>query len=116
VGKIYNRYFEGVNMQPVVQWFDIGGSLKLEDDVNSHDVVRQLMGIQGLMEKTRALGLTENEPDAVRASAGEFILEGLYAQRKISRSEERGFVAEERKRPAAEPDESPRARQKRQFN
>ena len=29
------------------------------------------------MEKTRALGLTANEPDAVRASAGEFILEGL---------------------------------------
>src|SRR5579863_1195802 len=116
VGKTYNRYFEGVNMQPVVQWFDIGGNLKLEEDVNSADVVRQLNGIQGLMEKTRALGLTPNEPDAVRASAGEFILEGLYAHRKISRSEERGFTAEERKRPAPEPDESPRARQRRQFN
>jgi magnesium chelatase subunit I len=116
VGKVYNRYFEGVNMQPVVQWFDIGGNLKLEEDVNSVDVVRQLNGIQGLMEKTRALGLKANEPDAVRASAGEFILEGLYAQRKISRSEERGFTAEERKRPVQEPEESPRARQRRQFN
>ena len=26
VGKVFNRYFEGVNMQPVVQWFDIGGN------------------------------------------------------------------------------------------
>jgi len=103
-------------MQPVVQWFDLGGSLKLEEDVNSEDVARQLNGIQGLMEKTRALGLTENEPDAVRASAGEFILEGLHAHRKISRSEERGFTAEERKRPAQEPEESPKARQRRQFN
>jgi magnesium chelatase subunit I len=116
VGKVYNRYFEGVNMQPVVQWFDIGGNLKLEEDVNSADVVRQLGGIQGLMEKTRALGLTANEPDAVRASAGEFILEGLYAQRKISRSEERGFTAEERKRQVQDPEENPRARQRRQFN
>ena len=116
VGKVFNRYFEGVNMQPVVQWFDIGGNLKLEEDVNSADVVEQLNGIQGLMEKTRALGLTTNEPDAVRASAGEFILEGLYAHRKISRSEERGFTAEERKRPAQEPEENPRARQRRQFN
>ena len=116
VGKVYNRYFEGVNMQPVVQWFDIGGNLKLEEDVKSVDVIHQLNGIQGLMEKTRALGLTANEPDAVRASAGEFILEGLYAHRKISRSEERGFTAEERKRAAPEPDESPRARQRRQFN
>jgi magnesium chelatase subunit I len=116
VGKVYNRYFEGVNMQPVVQWFDIGGTLKLSEDVSSPEVVRQLNGIQGLMEKTRALGLTANEPDAVRGSAGEFILEGLYAHRKISRSEERGFAAEERKRAAPEPEENPRARQRRQFN
>jgi len=116
VGKVYNRYFEGVNMQPVVQWFDIGGHLKLSEDVSAAEVVRQLNGIQGLMEKTRALGLTPNEPDAVRASAGEFILEGLHAQRKISRSEERGFAAEERKRPAQESEETPKARQRRQFN
>jgi magnesium chelatase subunit I len=57
-----------------------------------------LAGIQGLMEKLKALGLGANEPDAVRASAAEFVLEGLYAHRRISRSEERGFTAEERKR------------------
>ena len=68
------------------------------------------------MEKTRALGLTANEPAEVRASAGEFILEGLYAHRRISRSEERGFAAEERKRPVAEAEETPRQRQRRQFN
>jgi magnesium chelatase subunit I len=80
--------------------------------------VKQLNSIQGLMEKTRALGLTANEPAAVRASAGEFILEGLYAQRKISRSEERGYAAEERKRPLQEAaaEENPRTRQRRQFN
>jgi magnesium chelatase subunit I len=121
VGKIFDRYFEGVNMKPVVQWFDIGGNLKLGADVDSASLVRQLAGIQGLMEKTGALGLSENEEDEVRASAGEFILEGLHAHRRISRSEERGFVSEERKGPRqreqAEPDdEMPRPRPKRQFN
>jgi magnesium chelatase subunit I len=116
VGKVFDRYFEGVNMQPVVQWFDLGGNLKLSEDVRSSDVARQLNSIQGLMEKTGALGLTSNEPDAVRTSAGEFVLEGLYAHRRISRSEERGFTAEERKRPAQEPEENPRARARRQFN
>jgi magnesium chelatase subunit I len=115
VGKVYDRYFEGVNMQPIVQWFDIGGSLKLSADADSAEMVRELNSIQGLMEKTRALGLTSNEPDEVRASAGEFILEGLHAHRRISRSEERGFAAEERKKPA-DPEESPRTRQRRQFN
>jgi magnesium chelatase subunit I len=54
------------------------------------------------MEKVKTLGLSANEPDAVRASAAEFILEGLHAQRRISRSEERGFAAEDKRR------ESPR--------
>jgi magnesium chelatase subunit I len=116
VGKTFDRYFEGLNMQAVVQWFDLGGSLKLGADVDAAEMVQQLGAIQGLMEKTGALGLGSNEPDEVRASAGEFILEGLHAHRRISRSEERGFAAEERKRTPAEPDESPRQRPRRQFN
>ena len=116
VGKVFDRYFEGVNMQPIVQWFDLGGNLKLSDDLASPEMATQLNSIQGLMEKTRALGLTSNEPDAVRASAGEFVLEGLYAHRRISRNEERGFSAEERRRATPEPEENPRARQRRQFN
>ena len=46
-----------------------------------------------------------HEPDALRISAAEFILEGLYAHRRISRSEERGFAAEEKKREGIGKDE-----------
>ncbi len=124
VAKVFNRYFEGVNMQGVVQWFDLGGTLRLEEDADSAGMVRQLNAIQGLMEKTRAVGLTANEPDAVRAAAGEFILEGLHALRRIGRTAEQGF-ATEIKRPAADaraagagsdPEEPPKSRQRRQFN
>ena len=48
------------------------------------------------MENTGKLGLGESESDAVRASAAEFILEGLYAHRRISRNEEQAFAAAER--------------------
>jgi magnesium chelatase subunit I len=120
VGKIYNKYFEGVNTSNIIQWFDLGGTLKLDESVNAQQMVRQLGGIQGLMEKTRALGLGVNEPDELRASAAEFILEGLYAHRRISRSEERGFTAEERKAPRESREEpgsggTPRP-PRRQFN
>ncbi|HLK46740.1 MAG TPA: hypothetical protein VKT49_01320 [Bryobacteraceae bacterium] len=98
VGKVYSQYFEGANMSQVIQWFDLGGSLKLDENVDSANMVKQLTGIQGLMEKLKALGLSANEPDAVRASAAEFILEGLHAHRRISRSEERGFAAEDKRR------------------
>jgi magnesium chelatase subunit I len=98
VGKVYDHYFDGANVSPIVQWFDLGGSLKLDEHLDSATMVRQLSGIQGLMEKVKALGLSANEPDAVRASAAEFVLEGLHAHRRISRNEERGFAAGEKKR------------------
>ncbi len=117
VGKIYDRYLEGANMSQVIQWFDLGGSLKLDESVPSETMVRQLNGIQGLMEKTKSLGLTPNEPDAVRASAGEFILEGLYAHRRIGRTEERGFSAEEKRREHKEESKGgERPNYRRQYN
>jgi magnesium chelatase subunit I len=123
VGKVFDRYFEGVNLNSIVQWFDLGGSLQLGETVNSESMVRQLEGIQGLMEKTRALGLTPNEPDAVRASAAEFVLEGLYAHRRISRTEERTFAAEEKRanpqrerRDDRDDRERERERRRKQFN
>ena len=98
VGKVFTGYFEGENMANVVQWFELGGSLKLEETAPSSEMVKELSGIQGLMEKTGTLGLAVSEPDAVRAAAGEFVLEGLYAHRRISRNEEVGFLAEPRRR------------------
>ena len=81
------------------------------------EMLRQLGAIQGLLEKVRALGLGANEPDAVRVSAAEFILEGLYAHRRISRSEERGFSGEEKKRDTVKEEESKRPGYRRpQFN
>ena len=85
-------------------------------------MVRQLSGIQGLMEKTRALGLGANEPDELRASAAEFILEGLYAHKRICRSEERTFTAGEkqprREKPNVREEDEERdlRRQRRPFN
>lgn len=118
VGKIYSNYYEGESMAQIIQWFDLGGSLKLDDRATSADMVRQLGGIQGLMEKVKPLGLSANEPDAVRASAAEFILEGLHAHKRISRNEERGFTAEERKRPESTREEGvgQRPNFRRQYN
>jgi magnesium chelatase subunit I len=117
VGKIYDKHFENTNVAQIVQWFDLGGSLKLEDNVDSATLLKRLNGIQGLLEKTKALGVSGNDPDAVKASAAEFLLEGLYAHRRISRSEERGFTAEEKKRETPGREEGgPRQSFRRQYN
>ena len=118
VGKVYTSHFDGVNVSQIVQWFELGGSLKLDESLDSSAMAAQLTNIQGLMEKTGALGLGASEPDALRASAAEFILEGLYAHRRISRNEEIGFTAGERKREAAagEREEGRPRPPRRQFN
>lgn len=96
VGKVFHTYLEGTNLRQVTQWFELGGSLRLEDEMPASQMVSELSQIQDLLQFTKKLGLSESESDAMRASAGEFILEGLYAQKRISRNEELAFVAGER--------------------
>jgi magnesium chelatase subunit I len=100
VARVYHQRFDGVNTREIVQYFNLGGTLRLNADSPAADVLAALNTINGLMEKTRHLGLSANEPDAARAAAGEFILEGLYALKRIGRSEDAGFTSGE-PRPAA---------------
>jgi magnesium chelatase subunit I len=89
----------------------------MKAEISSRDALRQLQAINGLMEKTAALGVGPGEEDAGRVAAAEFVLEGLYAHRRISRNEEVGFTADERRREAATAEEEPRrSKQRRQFN
>lgn len=96
VGEIFDRYFDHVDFQPVIQWFDAGGTLKLSDMFAASASVQELKKIPGLLSHLPALGIASTADPGLIASAGEFILEGLYARRKISRSEERGYEKMER--------------------
>jgi magnesium chelatase subunit I len=93
VGKIYDRYFSETNTQQIEQWFNLGGTVKLDDNQSSSAALADLKKIQGLFEKLSPLEVKASD-DAPRAvAAAEFLLEGLVAHRKLSRSEERGFTA-----------------------
>lgn len=112
VAKTYTKYFDSVNVNQIIQWFDLGGTLKLDEHASAEHVVRELSTIQGLLEKTGKLGLGANESDSLRASAAEFILEGLYSHRRISRNLDQGYGAEDKKAAASEEQKQRR----RQFN
>ena len=51
----------------------------------------------GCWTTPRAWASARGDPAPLLAAAGEFVLEGLYGQKKIGRSEDRGFVAPERR-------------------
>ncbi|HKN34966.1 MAG TPA: hypothetical protein VJX16_17120 [Terriglobales bacterium] len=96
IAKTFDEYFAGVNMQQVVQWFDLGGEIGLSDSAAAQEVLSGLKGIQGLMEKLGPLEVSGKDAPEVQVSAAEFVLEGLYAHKRIGRSEERVFTAGEK--------------------
>ena len=93
VGNVFTGMFDGVDTRTVVEWFDLGGSLPLSDVSSADDVITQTRSVQGLRELTERTGLVRGAAAPAVASAIDFVLEGLYAQKKISRSDERGYAA-----------------------
>lgn len=98
IGRIFAQYFPAhatsPELQAVVQWFDLGGSLQLSEDGGTAENLAQIRQIQGLEEQCRALNLGHRPPPALRLAAAEFVLEGLCAHKRIRRGKERGYHAE----------------------
>ncbi len=113
IGRVFSKYFGEVSFQPVVQWFEAGGELKIPDFISTHQRCQQLAQVQGLLEHVAKLGVTNRKDQAQASAAAEMILEGLWAHRRIGRSEERGFYAEKQRAP--EPRESV-SRPRRNYN
>ncbi len=114
VGKVYSKYLGDANVQPVVQWFEAGGELKVPEGAPASEQIAALRRIPGLLENTERLGAPGSSDVALVAAAGEFILEGLWAHKRINRNEERGFFAERPK--PSEPREPMNRPPRRQYN
>jgi magnesium chelatase subunit I len=114
VGRVFSKHFPEVNFQPVIQWFELGGELKLPEIATTLERCQQLSEIQGLMENIGRLGVTDRKDAGSAAAAAEMILEGLWAHRRIGRSEERGYFAEKQRQP--ETREASNRPPRRQYN
>jgi magnesium chelatase subunit I len=114
VGRVFSKRFGEVSFQPVIQWFELGGELKLPELATTAERYEQLSKIQGLMEHVGRLGVDDRKDAGAAGAAAEMILEGLWAHRRVGRSEERGYFAEKPRQP--EPREPNPGRPRRQFN
>ena len=95
VGSIFTGMFDAADTRPIVEWFDLGGSLQLSDSSSADEIIAQTRGVQGLRELAERTGLPPGAAAPAVASAIDFVLEGLYSQRKISRNDERRYAAAE---------------------
>ncbi|HEY2384748.1 MAG TPA: magnesium chelatase [Terriglobia bacterium] len=102
VQMIFRQYYPSTDFKQVLDWFEMGGNLKLSDVESAQSAMELLEHVQGLFDKVDVLGATSDSPPAIRAAAAEMVLEGLHSIDKLSRSEERGFSASERKAAAQE--------------
>ena len=104
VANVFAERFDGVDTRRVIEWFDLGGTLRTADTASAKELLSQARGVQGLIELADHLKVDSKAPEPALASAVDFVLEGLYAQKKISRSDDRGYhAAEQARRPASRP-------------
>ena len=98
ISTVFAGWFDGVDCHPVVEWFEMGGSLQVGDATSASDLLQQVAQIQGLSELARHAGVKKKHPPPTLAAAVDFVLEGLYAQKKISRTDQWEYRATEQPR------------------
>jgi magnesium chelatase subunit I len=124
VANVFTDRLAGADTRAIVDWFDLGGSLQVDDTLPARELLERADSVQGL--KTLAASLVgeghARSSDPALASAVDFILEGLYAQKKIGRTEDWNYQAGETPRRQPRPvdammdRETPPTGKKRYYN
>ena len=130
VASVFDAHSSGVNTRPVVTWFENGGTLDLADTASAEQVLDATGRIDRFEDVTSEMGGSGGAAPA-RAAIADFVLEGLCALRKISRTDGGQLFADapasrQRERPESralealmedEDDEQPsRGRKKKFYN
>ena len=97
VGETFSVYLGSADLRPIIAFFEGGGSLKISDEMPSSEVLPLLRHVPGLFDHLPSLAISPKDSEGLLVSGAELILEGLWAQKKIGRSDDRGFMAPERR-------------------
>jgi magnesium chelatase subunit I len=92
-GEIFEGYFVGIDFARAVQWFDEGNKLLLTDTASADECKTLLEAVPEICD-TASIPFDFNADDTAQlVAACELVLEGLYAENKISRNEEGTYSA-----------------------
>jgi magnesium chelatase subunit I len=92
-GEIFEGYFVGIDFARAVQWFDEGNKLLLADTAAASECLNLIEAVPELLETAMIPFDFHRSDTAQLISTCELVLEGLYAENKISRNEEGGYAA-----------------------
>ena len=66
VQMIFRQYYPTTDFKSVIDWFDMGGNLKLSDTEAAASLLKRLESVQGLLDKIDALGAKPDSPAGLR--------------------------------------------------
>ena len=92
-GEIFEGYFVGMDFAQTIQWFEQGNNLRLADTASATECKALLEAVPELLDMAIIPFDFKSSEIGSLVAACEFVLEGLYAQNKISRNEEGGYTA-----------------------
>lgn len=92
-GEVFEGYFVGIDFAATVRWFESGNNLRLADSASAAECLGLLEAVPELIETALIPFNFKRSDDGQVIAACEFVLEGLYAENKISRNEEGGYTA-----------------------
>lgn len=95
VRVVFNEYFGHDDCQSTVDWFhEQNKTFVLNDTQSSHDLISNAKDVHGLLGRVKAYLKDEDiDKPEVLASGIEFMLEGLFSHKRLSKTEMQGQVA-----------------------
>jgi magnesium chelatase subunit I len=103
VAQVFDGYFVDADVSATTEWFDAGGSVLLGDGLPATALVVEASKVPGLLDLGARAGLAKGAAAPLVAAAVDFVLEGLYAQKRIGRTEGGGYVGTEPVRRPVQP-------------
>jgi magnesium chelatase subunit I len=88
IATVFDGYTAQSDTSRVVTWFERGGTLELSDMTSGDAFLGAVDAITGLDHLMTVAGASKRDEHPLRASSADFVLEGLCALKKISRSDE----------------------------
>jgi magnesium chelatase subunit I len=98
IAQTFIKYFgPGDELNTIIQWFESGNTLRLKQTASTEDCLADFTKVPDLVEKTTLIDGVRKGDRGLLAAGCEFILEGLCAQKRISRSDEKGIYSASKK-------------------
>jgi magnesium chelatase subunit I len=99
VKNLFEAHFDVKHFRPLVEWFESGHTFTVGDKVPSSEYVKRLNEVSFLKQEVfqflkRAVPkeVQQQAPEALAASAAEFILEGLHVENRLNKNRKGGEV------------------------